>query len=195
MLNYLFKKSNLALLIYAHIIPHSEDFYYQYNSKEYHYTLYYYDQAGNLVQTVPPNGVDVLDTINFPRGVYYGSPQPQHTYITRYTYNSLNQVVSQETPDGGLTEYYYDSKGRLQYSQNAKQKINLQYSYTVYDANSRIVETGEAIGNPAAVNNNDPKHDVTPVGVKLSTGGVGPVGTKLSSRTEVKSPVGGKLPK
>ena len=35
----------------------------------------------------------------------------------------------------------------------------------------------------------------TPVGVKLSTGGVGPVGTKLSSRTEVKSPVGGKLAK
>lgn len=24
---------------------------------EYHYTLYYYDQAGNLVKTVPPAGV------------------------------------------------------------------------------------------------------------------------------------------
>ena len=29
-------------------------------SKEYHYTLYYYDQAGNLVQTVPPAGVKPL---------------------------------------------------------------------------------------------------------------------------------------
>jgi RHS repeat-associated protein len=27
---------------------------------EYHYTLYYYDQAGNLVKTIPPQGVDIL---------------------------------------------------------------------------------------------------------------------------------------
>jgi RHS repeat-associated protein len=27
----------------------------------YHFTLYYYDQAGNLVRTVPPEGVDLLD--------------------------------------------------------------------------------------------------------------------------------------
>jgi len=28
---------------------------------EYHYTLYYYDQSGNLVKTVPPEGVQLLD--------------------------------------------------------------------------------------------------------------------------------------
>jgi len=28
---------------------------------EYHYTLYYYDQAGNLVKTIPPAGVKLLD--------------------------------------------------------------------------------------------------------------------------------------
>src|SRR5205085_130230 len=26
---------------------------------EYHYTLYYYDQAGNLIKTIPPEGVDI----------------------------------------------------------------------------------------------------------------------------------------
>lgn len=30
------------------------------NPYEYHYTLYYYDQAGNLVKTIPPAGVDLL---------------------------------------------------------------------------------------------------------------------------------------
>ncbi|MEQ1676014.1 MAG: DUF6443 domain-containing protein, partial [Chitinophagaceae bacterium] len=30
---------------------------------EYHYTLYYYDQSGNLVKTVPPEGVDLLSSI------------------------------------------------------------------------------------------------------------------------------------
>lgn len=31
-----------------------------YNLHEYHYTLYYYDQAGNLIKTVPPEGVNPL---------------------------------------------------------------------------------------------------------------------------------------
>ncbi|MBN8785275.1 MAG: hypothetical protein J0G98_19605 [Terrimonas ferruginea] len=34
-----------------------ETFTASYLPKEYHYTLYYYDQAGNLVKTVPPAGV------------------------------------------------------------------------------------------------------------------------------------------
>jgi hypothetical protein len=29
---------------------------------KYHYTLYYYDQAGSLVKTVPPEGVALLDS-------------------------------------------------------------------------------------------------------------------------------------
>jgi RHS repeat-associated protein len=32
------------------------------NLYEYHYTLYYYDQSGNLVKTIPPAGVHLLDT-------------------------------------------------------------------------------------------------------------------------------------
>jgi len=32
------------------------------NLYEYHYTLYYYDQSGNLVKTIPPAGVQLLDT-------------------------------------------------------------------------------------------------------------------------------------
>jgi RHS repeat-associated protein len=31
------------------------------DQKEYHYTLYYYDQSGNLVKTVPPKGVTYLN--------------------------------------------------------------------------------------------------------------------------------------
>ena len=36
---------------------YSEQFYVKYIPKEYHYTLYYYDQAGNLVKTLPPAAV------------------------------------------------------------------------------------------------------------------------------------------
>jgi RHS repeat-associated protein len=36
------------------------------SQKTYHYTLYYYDQADNLVRTVPPEGVSLLDESAFP---------------------------------------------------------------------------------------------------------------------------------
>ncbi|WP_439697096.1 RHS repeat-associated core domain-containing protein [Mucilaginibacter sp. AW1-7] len=36
------------------------------SQKVYHYTLYYYDQADNLVRTVPPEGVSLLDESAFP---------------------------------------------------------------------------------------------------------------------------------
>jgi hypothetical protein len=32
------------------------------NQQIYHYTLYYYDQADNLVRTIPPEGVALLDS-------------------------------------------------------------------------------------------------------------------------------------
>jgi RHS repeat-associated protein len=135
-----------------------------FNDKEYHYTLYYYDQAGNLIQTVPPKGVDrfeaVLDQdkIELARNTpdYYAlNPadqveiRPVHDYNTQYHYNSLNQLVWQSTPDGGESYFGYDKLGRLVVSQNAKQEAydltegHEQFSYTRYDGLGRIVEVGE----------------------------------------------------
>ncbi|MBO9702125.1 MAG: hypothetical protein J7604_18090 [Sporocytophaga sp.] len=84
-----------------------EEFRFSYKDYEYQYTLYYYDQAGNLVKTVPPQGVDVItdddqltdiknDRLNktFTPGL-----QPQHTLPTTYYYNSLNQLTAQSVPD------------------------------------------------------------------------------------------------
>src|SRR5205085_533361 len=42
-----------------------ERFLLKYKLNEYQYTLYYYDQAGNLVQTVPPQGVFPLGPSHF----------------------------------------------------------------------------------------------------------------------------------
>jgi hypothetical protein len=124
--------------------------------REYHYTLYYYDQAGNLVKTVPPAGVDAkhgdpvflanvktartnfeLSTLNFQPVV------PNHQLVTEYRYNTLNQVVAQKTPDAGLSTFFYDRLGRLVVSQNAKQQTTNKYSYTLYDELGRINEVGQ----------------------------------------------------
>jgi RHS repeat-associated protein len=74
-----------------------------------------------------------------------------HQFVTSYAYNSLNQVVKQNTPDGGISEFWYDRLGRLTISQNAEQKnasngdASNRFSYTKYDALGRIIEVGEKL--------------------------------------------------
>jgi RHS repeat-associated protein len=124
-----------------------------------HYTLYYYDDAGNLIKTIPPAGVVLNSTATFLSAVgtcrsattpctLTASNAPSHLKATTYYYNTMNGVVKQNTPDGGLSRFYYDRLARLVLSQNAKQWNNnsstsAAYSYTKFDALGRIKEVGE----------------------------------------------------
>lgn len=136
--------SVLASLNRCFLDSFKENFTVSYSLKEYHYTLYYYDQAGNLVQTVPPEGVDVLGDDAFVNGKWVGSSrEPHHRLKTRYRHNSLNAVRWQYTPDADSSNFWYDSKGLLKISQNAKQRPHQQYSFTTYDAQGRIVGVGQ----------------------------------------------------
>jgi len=115
---------------------------------EYHYTLYYYDQAGNLIKTISPEGVhpnrDSTWLAQVKAKKVTGELQvPAHTLPVVYRYNSLNQVVTQNSPDGGYSKFWYDRLGRLVVSQNAKQLTANNYSYTKYDWLGRITEVGE----------------------------------------------------
>ncbi len=122
---------------------------------EYHFTLYYYDQAGNLVKTVPPAGVnkltgdDLITVKNYRANVLAGQSEAAnqkvapHTLITEYRYNTLGQIIAQRKPDAGVSKFYYDRLGRLTVTQNAKQTPGNKYSYTVYDALGRIKEVGQ----------------------------------------------------
>ncbi|SFW87305.1 hypothetical protein [Chitinophaga sancti] len=119
-----------------------------YNNSEYNYTLYYYDQAGNLVKTVPPAGVVVNRTDSWLNSVKAARAAgtalvPDHKMVTQYRYNTFNQVVMQSIPDQGITYFWYDRLGRLAFSQNAKQLAENKYTYTTYDALGRISEAGE----------------------------------------------------
>ncbi|MFZ4059558.1 MAG: hypothetical protein ACOYKE_15545, partial [Ferruginibacter sp.] len=136
-----------------------ERFTVSYIQSEYHYTLYYYDQSGNLVKTVPPEGVDAhfgdqdfLNNVRQARDrvkngeditLVQNNLQPNHRLVTEYRYNTLNQVVLQQTPDAGESRFWYDKLGRLVLSQNAKQVREDLYSYTLYDDLGRIIEVGE----------------------------------------------------
>lgn len=138
-----------------------------YPLNEYYYTLYYYDQAGNLIKTVPPQGVEPLTTGTVPaladvkdyRQGAGGSSfsVPSHKMVTHYWYNSLQQLVKQLTPDAGSTNFYYDYLGRLVVSQNAKQAPN-DYSYTLYDLLGRIKEVGQ-LTTSTAISSIDTRDD------------------------------------
>jgi RHS repeat-associated protein len=91
-----------------------------YQSSEGHYTLYYYDQAGNLVKTIPPEGVEPINLtatepisgltyaakINADRDNKTQTVFTNHRLATRYEYNSLNQLVKQQMPDHVNTALY-----------------------------------------------------------------------------------------
>ena len=159
-------------------IADREDLTLTYELNEYYYTLYYYDQADNLIKTVPPQGVhpiDLSETTDLSSGsgttfdvegtvgtltdaaagdvikeirnnVHPLHLYPMHEMVTRYHYNSLNQMISQSTPDGGISTFWYDNLDRLVASQNAQQETEGNvYSYTLFDALGRTEESGELI--------------------------------------------------
>lgn len=127
-----------------------------YATSEYHYTLFYYDQAGNLVKTIPPAGVVINRSTAWVNSVRAARAKgqylvPPHTKATQYRYNTLNQIIEQRTPDAGIGRFWYDRKGKMAASQNSKQVPLRKYNYYVYDALGRTIETGELTSvNPLA---------------------------------------------
>jgi len=93
----------------THCLHAFEKFDATYDFKEYHFTLYYYDQAGNLVKTVPPEGVETIgvtssynpleEQIIADRTYHTHTVFTSHRLYTLYDYNSLNQLVKQSLPD------------------------------------------------------------------------------------------------
>ena len=121
----------------------SEQLRYTYKNKEYHYTLYYYNQAGNLVQTVPPQGVHPLNSAQVTAFLNGNRTDPAHELLTKYQYNSLNALIEQKTPDAGKSQFWYNRKGQLRLSQNAQQQKDTLYAYTRYDEQGRFIEVGD----------------------------------------------------
>ncbi|MCR9155521.1 MAG: RHS repeat-associated core domain-containing protein [Bacteroidetes bacterium] len=119
-------------------------------SSDEHITLYFYDQANNLVRTLPPKAispmsVSSLASVRQSRDNNGSAVLPSHNFnlATNYVYNSLGNLTEQETPDGGKAHFWYDALGRLVLSQNAQQLLDNKYSYSSFDALGRIVEAGQ----------------------------------------------------
>lgn len=126
-----------------------ESFTVEHAVREYHYTLYYYDQAGNLAKTLSPKEVNPDFSDAFINSVTQAALndtlqlQPVHGSGVTYLYNTFNQTVAQASPDAGTSKFWYDRLGRLALSQNAEQYLGGKYSYTQYDELGRVTEAGQ----------------------------------------------------
>ncbi len=111
-----------------------------YNEIEHHFTLYYYDQAGNLVKTVPPEGVEFVNVSD--PAVYTAILQDRannthqvmtsHRLHTTYLYNSLNQLVAQNMPDQDEMQVFESTMPNglpIQLSTTAIQMVNSNQGY------------------------------------------------------------------
>jgi RHS repeat-associated protein len=144
-------RTALRSAFYAHVMSQiGEKLWIEYIDKRFAYTLYNYDLAGNLVQTVPPEGVHKLDSTSASyvdsmrlNKLYAANEVPGYYKATKYEYNTINQPVREITPDAGVKNIYYDAKGNVILSQNDKQRKKGLFTYSLYDGQNRVVETGE----------------------------------------------------
>ncbi len=91
-----------------------------YKENYYDYSLNKYDKAGRLIETL----------------------QPLNKLKTTFTYNSLGQLTYTKSPDEGEAWFKYRTDGKIRYSQNSKQKMAGEFSYTEYDNLGRPIESG-----------------------------------------------------
>src|SRR5690554_8237726 len=113
-----------------------EALYTNYNDKQHHYTLYYYDVAGNLIKTIPPEGVEQLSITSTNDSVYIQINNDRnngtktvfttHRLQTRYEYNSLNQLVAQYTPDTDPMEVFDETLPNGLHNKLVTHKIQMQ---------------------------------------------------------------------
>jgi len=107
----------------------------------------YYNQLGQLIASIAPNGVQTLIQSGY--GGY--SSASQLPFVSLYNYDLQGRLSSVTTPDGGTSNFIYRQDGKIRFSQNAAQANAAnagsgnaeKFSYTNYDSFGRPIESGE----------------------------------------------------
>ena len=92
----------------------------------------YYNDLGQLVATVAPNGVNTASTA-------------MPGFVTKYRYDHFGRTIEVSSPDEGTSRFVYSTDGKLRFSQNQVQReaSPQRFSYTNYDSLGRVIEAGE----------------------------------------------------
>ena len=92
----------------------------------------YYNDLGQLVASVAPNGVNTASTA-----------YPQ--FVTLYIYDHLGRLIETTSTDEGTSRFVYSTDGKIRFSENQVQRdaTPKRFSYTNYDYMGRLLESGE----------------------------------------------------
>ena len=119
------------------------------------------DNEGKTVVTVSLNGTDRLETYTvydaLGRVRWILSPEASHRlgagtdatilnrYAYRYDYDTRGRLIEKRLPGVEPVRYVYDGKDRMVLSQDGNQRSGNRWSYTLYDKQNRVTETGEVV--------------------------------------------------
>lgn len=113
-----------------------------YNNRYKDISYSFYNQKGQLVESIAPKGVQQL--------LQSGLATPP-TYVATFEYDQQGRQTAMNEPDAGRTVFAYRADGKLRFSQNAKQAAQNTFSYIGYDAIGRVVEVGECLVSLSSV--------------------------------------------
>jgi RHS repeat-associated protein len=103
---------------------------------------YIYDDAGNLMVTLQPEGVKRLNDEYFSK-----NEAEKDTFLQmwafRYKYDTRNRKIMSQIPGAGPVYMIYDNRDRVVMSQDAEQRKNITWMFIKYDVLNRPVLTGK----------------------------------------------------
>nr|WP_197718721.1 RHS repeat-associated core domain-containing protein [Pedobacter schmidteae] len=99
----------------------------------------FYNQLGQLIATIAPEGVKLLIT----NGINAYASIGDVPYSNVYEYDLKGRTIACTETDAGRTEFVYRADGNVRFSQNAEQRKTGRFSYSNYDRWGRQVESGE----------------------------------------------------
>lgn len=108
------------------------------------YTLNYYNEVGMLIKGTDPNGFNAACLSHIQNN-------PIHIESSSFVYNS-EQLTTYSDTDRGVTNVKHRKDGQIRFSQNSKQALVNEFSYTNYDDLGRSTENGVAVGNFSTLN-------------------------------------------
>ncbi|WP_420553527.1 RHS repeat domain-containing protein [Tenacibaculum aiptasiae] len=109
----------------------------RYKVNYYDFSLNEYDKAGQLIKSLQPLGFDST-CLNELKPIVTHNESLKSTFV----YNTLGLLTYTKSPDEGEAWFKYRKDGKIRFSQNSKQVLAKEFSYTNYDRLGRSVESG-----------------------------------------------------
>ncbi|WP_162347415.1 DUF6443 domain-containing protein [Pontibacter fetidus] len=107
-------------------------------------TYYVYDDFDNLRLVIQPEGYrNHLPPLNGEGNITINITSSfVANWCFSYLYDARKRLIEKHVPGNGWMHFIYDNYDRLAFTQDARQRQQHEWGYTIYDAINRPVETG-----------------------------------------------------